>query len=75
MMNDDIIEIDKKATRLGYELMGLEDELDIIIEGIGHAISEVEKTELLDKKDRIEREIADIKDERFKLNQRLFDSF
>jgi hypothetical protein len=75
MMKEDIIELGKKATRLGYELMALEDELDIIIEGIENAIDVGEKAELIRQKGRLECEIADIKDERYRLNERLINSF
>ncbi|WP_292468307.1 hypothetical protein [Methanolobus sp.] len=74
-MNEDIAELNKKATRLGYELMDLEDELDIVIEGIGNALNEDEKAELISQKETIKCEIADIKDERYELNKRLLNSF
>ncbi len=74
-MNEDIIGLDKKATRLGYELMDLEDELDIIIRDLYKTINEDKKAELMVQKGQIEREIADIKDERHKLNERLINSF
>ncbi|WP_342304709.1 hypothetical protein [Methanolobus sp. ZRKC5] len=74
-MNEDIIGLDKKATRLGYELMDLEDKLDVIIEGVGNAVNEDEKAELMHQKTLVESEIVDIKDERHKLNERLINSF
>ncbi|WMW23259.1 hypothetical protein RE476_05365 [Methanolobus mangrovi] len=74
-MDEDINELGKRATRLGYELMALEDELDIIIEGIENTTNVDEKVELIRQKGRIECEIADIKDERYKLNERLLNSF
>lgn len=74
-MNGDIIGLDKKATRLGYELMDLEDKLDVIIEGVENAVNEDEKAELMHQKALVEGEIIEIKDERYKLNERLINSF
>ena len=74
-MNEDIIGLDKKATRLGYELMDLEDKLDTINEKMENAINENAKAELMRQKTLVETEIADIKDQRHKLNERLINSF
>ncbi|MDY0385762.1 MAG: hypothetical protein RBT65_01250 [Methanolobus sp.] len=74
-MNEDIVELDKKATRLGYELMDLEDKLDAIIEEMENVVNEDAKAELMHQKTLVEAEIADIKDERHKLNERLINAF
>lgn len=74
-MNEDIIGLGKKSTRLGYELMDLEDKLDVILKDVKNAVNEDEKAELLHQKTLVESEIVDIKDERHKLNERLVNSF